>query len=94
MLLNFVDAEGASFALLTTIDIQPDRVVLMGEPLVDKEALLQAELVRLNNELAVLAHERTVQGQAIERAHKELNDSHWHLKKSESTCPSACCATR
>jgi hypothetical protein len=94
VLLNFVGIDGAPFTLRTSIDVQPDRLVLVGEPMVKQEEQLATQLLQLNNELVVLAREHARQGQVVARAHvelesvhKELTDSHWHLRKIQEVLP-------
>lgn len=94
MLLNFVGADQSPFTVSATIDVQPDGLVLVAEPLTEKEGRLSSELFQLNNELAVLAREHARQGQMVmrahaelERVHRELKESHWHLRKIQEVLP-------
>ena len=94
MLLNWVDADHAPFTLSMTIDVQPDRLVLIGEPLDGFQSQGQVELRHVHNEMAVLAREQTRQRRALEvanaeleRTHLALKESHWHLKKIQQVLP-------
>lgn len=93
-LLNFVGPDGAPFTLRTRVDVRPSALVLLGEPLVEDEQRLSAELIALNNELAVLVREHARQSQLLARAHAELEvthrqlkESHWHLRKLQEVLP-------
>jgi hypothetical protein len=94
MWLNFVGATGARFTLFATIEAGADRLVVIGEPPVEPERRLHAELQLLNNELAVIAREHAQGRKLVARAHaelesvhRELKDSHWHLRKIQEFLP-------
>lgn len=94
MSLNFARPDGLRFTLFVTIEVRPDRLIVIGEPLIEPERRLHAELQLLNNELAVIAREHAHQRKLVARAHaeletvhKELKDSHWHLRKIQEFLP-------
>ncbi|HYO14614.1 MAG TPA: ATP-binding protein [Thermoanaerobaculia bacterium] len=57
-LLNVCDNSGQPHTLSCHLDARPKGFVLVGEPAYTEMRELQEELIRLNNELAVLARER------------------------------------
>jgi signal transduction histidine kinase len=56
--LNFYDARGEPFTVAGQVDPRPDGFTLLAEPTLSDDRRAQAELVRLNNEWAVIARER------------------------------------
>lgn len=56
--LNFCDAEGTPFTLLSFLTMEADRCVLIGEPTYDDEQRLRRQLIEVNEELATLARSR------------------------------------
>jgi len=56
--LNFCDARGEPFTLLSHLMKYPDGCLLIGEPVYADEQQLQKQLVELNQELAALARTR------------------------------------
>ena len=94
LLLNFVDAEQSPFTLECSVDVHPAYFLLVGELPQRKNAAAADELLRLNNELAVLGRESARKTKELERAHSELEKaladlqtSHWHLKKLQEVLP-------
>ncbi len=94
LLLNFVDAHSHPFTLECSLEIRPDGFVIIGALPVEKEQVLQAELITLNNQFAVLVRENERQSKAlkkahedIQKAHEDLRQSHWHLKKIQEVLP-------
>ena len=92
--LNFVRCDGMPFTLECTIDVQPDRFVLIGEAVRRDEVALERELITLNNRLSVLLRENGRKSKALHEANaklsqalKDLQDSHWHLKKIQEVLP-------
>lgn len=74
--LNFCDADGAPFTLLTFLAISGDGGVLIGEPSYDDEQRLHQQLLEVNAELASLArsrHRSTLLEQQ-ERLHAEADN--------------------
>lgn len=93
-LINFSDSENHPYTLEVALDIRPDGFVLIGEPPLKQTQALQDELLKLNNELAVLTRENARQNKLLtkaqselEKAHLELKNSHWHLKKIQEVLP-------
>jgi signal transduction histidine kinase len=58
VLLNFRDIDEAPFTLECQLEPQRGGFILLGEPLVEREQLLQEQLFAMNNEWAVVARER------------------------------------
>lgn len=86
-LLNFVDADHCPFTLECRLEVQPDYFLLFGEVPQRTNEAGQEEMLRLNNELAVLSREHARRGKELERALQELKTSHWHLKKIQEVLP-------
>jgi heme-degrading monooxygenase HmoA len=86
-LLNFVDADHCPFTLVCRLDVRPDGFLLMGEPPLQSNDTTQEEMLRLNNELAVLSRENVRRGRELERAMEELKTTTWHLKKIQEVLP-------
>lgn len=79
-LLNFLRGNGMPFTLRCHIDTHGDQIVIIGEPDGEAHATLQQLLVDLNNQLAVAARENA-------RQKRELEQSHWQLKKIGALLP-------
>jgi signal transduction histidine kinase/heme-degrading monooxygenase HmoA len=71
VLLNFCDADHQPYTLECRVDPQPDRVLIVGEPSVRGQSS-QDEMLRLNNDLAVLSREHARKSRELERAQAEL----------------------
>jgi len=91
-LLNFVDADHSPFTLECRCDSGPDGFLLLGEP--PDAGAFREEWLHMNNQLAVLGRENARKGKELEaargRAEKALRDlegSHWHLKKIQEVLP-------
>ena len=56
-LMNVIDAENVPFTLECLLDVQPDGFRLLGEAPRKQDDAFQEEMLRLNNELAVLTRE-------------------------------------
>lgn len=65
----------------------PVGFVVVGEPPWDDHRALEARLISLNAELAVLSREHLRQARLLEKVNRELHDSHWHLKKIAEVLP-------
>ena len=92
--LNFVGLDQMPFTLECHLDVYPDGFTLIGEPLQQHQQALERELMALNNRLAVLLRENDRKAKALskantslEKALKDLNDSHWHLRKIQEVLP-------
>ena len=92
--LNFVGREQMPFTLECHVDVQPDGFVLIGEAVQPDELALQSELMTLNNRLAVALRENGRQAKALRKANaglenalKDLQESHWHLRKIQEVLP-------
>jgi len=66
---------------------------LVGEPPWEDHRALEAQLISLNAELAILSRERVRQARLLEKANHDLQESHWHLKKVSEVLP-MCMACR
>jgi len=94
LLLSFVDGELPA-TLRCALDVRPEGFVLLGERHPDvSEERLTPELIRVNNELAVLARENARQArilaesrEELQRALRDLEGSHWHLRKIQEVLP-------
>ncbi len=71
-----------------------DHVLLLGEPAAPVLEDAQAELVDLNNRLAILARDHAREARELERTRAELEESHrrlqtsyWHLRKIQEALP-------
>jgi heme-degrading monooxygenase HmoA len=92
--LNFVNRDRMPFTLDCHVDVQPDGFVLIGEAVQQDELALQRELMTLNNQFAVLLRENGRKTKALnnaraalEKALKDLLDSHWLLRKMQEVLP-------
>jgi heme-degrading monooxygenase HmoA len=90
---NFVSSSSVPLTLSCLLQVRPGAVTLVGEP---AASLVNAgaNLLELNNELAVLARENARKGLELERARAdvqrtldELNATHWHLRKIQEVLP-------
>jgi len=75
LLLNFVDHENAPYSILCKLDLRPDGFVIVGEPPLEKEEALQADLFELNNELAVLSRENVRKNRELQQALGSLKEA-------------------
>ena len=80
VLLNFLRRNGMPFTLRCHLDVHGDQIVIIGEPDHEAHAAMQQLLVDLNNQLAVDARENA-------RQKRELEQSHWQLKKIGELLP-------
>ena len=80
MLLNFLRPNGMPVTLRCHLDVHGDELVIIGEPDHEAHATMQQLLVELNNQLAVSARENA-------RQKRELEESHWQLKKIGELLP-------
>ena len=69
--LNFCDAAGSPFTLSSHLTVYPDGCVIIGEPAVEHEELLQRQLIEVNVELAALARTRQRSTVAEQRARQQ-----------------------
>ena len=93
-LFNFVGSSGHPRTLACHVDVQPDGILIIGEPVQNDEAKLGQELMDLNNRLAVLVRENERKAKALAAANRklestlqELNQSYWHLRKIQEVLP-------
>lgn len=61
--------------------------IVVAEPPWDDHRAVQEHLLALNSELSVLSRENARQAIALEAAHRQLRDAHWHLKKMSDVLP-------
>jgi heme-degrading monooxygenase HmoA len=87
-LLNFVSREQTLFTAEFNLCVRPDGFALIGEAVRHYELALQGELMALNNQSAVLLRENERktkvlrhENASIDAALKNLQESHWHIKK-------------
>jgi signal transduction histidine kinase/heme-degrading monooxygenase HmoA len=72
--LNFVSADHAPYTLECLVDVQPDGVVVLGEPSARAAEAMEDELLQLNNQLTVAARENARKTRQIEQARVSLED--------------------
>lgn len=70
--LNFVSSDFHPFTLHCQLAVQSGGFVLIGERLASEESALQQELLRVNNELAVITRESARKSRELERANLEM----------------------
>lgn len=94
LLLNVVAVDHTPHTLSCRLATFEDGLLLLGEPLPDNNLALQAELLQLNNRLAVLSRENVRKSRelatalkTLELAHEQLDRSFWHLKKIQEVLP-------
>jgi heme-degrading monooxygenase HmoA len=92
-LLNFV-AGTAPRTLACDLEVRPDGFVLLGEPASDGRESTGDALLQVSNDLAVLAREESRRAKAVERARgeaeralRDLQESHWHIRKLQEVLP-------
>ena len=71
VLLNFVASDHTPFTLECHVDVQPDAVIIIGEP-TEGRIGYQEEMLNLNNELAALSRENARRGRALSEALDQL----------------------
>lgn len=81
--LNLVDRHHAPHTVEFLFDVQPDGFVLLGEAPRKAEESFQEEMVRLNNELALLSRENARKSRALEKALAELKEAQAKLVHQE-----------
>lgn len=79
-LLNFVTDRQLPFTVRCRVDVHGARFVLLGEPDSAGLTALQANLLQMNNQFAVMAREYA-------RQKKELEQSNWQLRKIGELLP-------
>ena len=94
VLLNFITPEHEVRSLRCLVLRDRDDLILLGEPDVAEDRFVAEELLRLNNELSVLARENARKTREVEAARKrlaevldELENSYWHLRKIQEHIP-------
>ncbi|MEO8255874.1 MAG: ATP-binding protein [Acidobacteriota bacterium] len=80
--LNFV-GPNAPYSMLCRIDVQPDGIVIVGEPPTRKAEKLQDELLQLNNDLATLSRENVRRKRELEKALVKLKEAQAMLVHQE-----------
>jgi signal transduction histidine kinase/heme-degrading monooxygenase HmoA len=81
--INVVDAQNVPFTLECLLDVQPDGFSLIGEAPRKQDDAFQEEMLRLNNELAVLTRENVRKSRALEKALADLKDAQARLVHQE-----------
>lgn len=82
-LLNFVDASDTPHTLSCTVQRTSSGISLVGERNLSKEAAFEQEVLRLNNELAVLSRENARKSKQLARALRELQEAQALLVHNE-----------
>ena len=100
-LLNMVNASGSPFTLQCRVDAQRRYALIVAECAEGPDDRLRDELLRTNNQLAVLAREREAARHALERARdalaqlneeqavtlEALESSYWHIQRIHELLP-------
>jgi signal transduction histidine kinase len=81
--LNFVGRNAGPYSMLCRIDVQPDGIVIVGEPPTKKAEKLQEELLELNNELATMSRENVRRKRELEKAMVKLKEAQAMLVHQE-----------
>ena len=81
--INVVDAHNVPFTVECLLDVQPDGFILLGEAPRKQDEAFQEEMIRLNNELAVLTRENARKSRALEKALAELKEAQARLVHQE-----------
>jgi heme oxygenase (mycobilin-producing) len=93
-IIQFVDARGQPFSLRCHVTAHRTGFLVVGEPPWGDHARLEAQLFAINSELSVLMREHMRKTRelveakrALDAAHQELRDAHWHIKKLSNVLP-------
>lgn len=94
LLLNFVDLHHNPFTLRCRLELYQEQFLLLGEPAYGAERRLDEELLRLNNQLVLLARDNAQRTIALEDSQRrlqaalaDLETSHWHLRRIQEVLP-------
>ncbi|MEO7330757.1 MAG: antibiotic biosynthesis monooxygenase [Minicystis sp.] len=87
IVLQIVRPDGERSSLRAFVRPLPSGMAIVAEPPADDEHRLAEELRAANAELSVLSRENVRKARLLEQAHRELRDTHWHLKKDSSVLP-------
>jgi hypothetical protein len=82
VLIQLVASDGEPRSLRVFPSALAAGFAVVGEPPWDDHRALEARLMALNADLAVLARERQRQTRLLNEAECRLRESHWHLPKS------------
>jgi hypothetical protein len=85
--IQLVPAGGERVTLHVFVSPMHSGYAVVGEPPWEDHRALEAQLMALNAELAVLSREHSRQARLLEKANRELQDSHWHLRKVSEVLP-------
>jgi heme-degrading monooxygenase HmoA len=83
LMLNFLDRENSPYSIVCRLDLLPDGFVIVGEPPLEKERALQAEMEALNNELVMLSRENARKKHELEKALNQLKEAQATLMHRE-----------
>ncbi len=94
VLLNFVPPSNEPYTLRCVIHRDGERLLIIGEVDGAGDAEATAQLLRVNNEFATLTREVSRKSRELERVNeglaqalRDLETSHWHLKKIQEVLP-------
>lgn len=87
VVLQFLPPGGAPLSLRAFARRLPAGLAIVAEPPWDDHRALEAQLLALNAELAVLSRESTRQARLLEKTNRELHEAHWHLEKISEVLP-------
>ena len=81
--INVIDVHSSPSTLECYLDVQPDGFILLGEAPRKQDDAFQQEMIRLNNDLAVVTRESARKSRALETALSELKEAQARLVHQE-----------
>lgn len=87
VLVHLLSVDGHPCSLRARVASLGEQRAFVGEPPWDQHRALEAQLASANAELSVALRENARQARALEEAHREFRDAHWHLQKISSVLP-------
>ena len=87
LIVQIAPAQGDPCSLRVFTRRMSSGFALVGEPPWDDHRALEQQLIALNAELSVLSREHARQARLLEKVNRDMNESHWHLKKISEVLP-------
>ena len=87
IVLQILRPDGGRLSLRAFVRRSPTGIAIVAESPTDDQHLLEEQLRASNAELAVLSRENARQARLLEKAHQNLRDAHWHIKKISEVLP-------
>lgn len=87
LMLTFSDGERFAYTLRCRLGRAGDEFLLFGEPMVEREKQVAAELMDVVNELSRITREKAKLAAQLETALAELRESHWHVRRIQEFLP-------